>query len=130
MNEAILIWLYLAGSKIVTAWWISFSLYIAVLAAIGLVLFTSSTDQFGRVEEKRARWINYQDFIKRQPFKSLALICFLALFYPSQNDIKYIIGGALVWNGAQAASEIEGVQKLPENLVGAMNHFLEQVQEK
>jgi hypothetical protein len=52
------------------------------------------------------------------------------LAYPSKHDLKYIIGGSLVVNGVKAASDIEGVEKLPENLVNAMNIFLEKAVEE
>jgi len=43
---------------------------------------------------------------------------------------KQYIGGALAINGIQSASEIEGIQDLPENLVNATNHFLKEIAEE
>lgn len=121
MNEAILIWLYLGfGNVLVTAW-------VILLSVTGVGAVMSLAYQAEKCHDDPDFWTFWQ---KYYPFKTALLVSVLFAFYPSQNDLKYIIGGALVWNGAQAASEIEGVQKLPENLVGAMNHFLEQVQEK
>lgn len=66
------------------------------------------------------------------PKKTILFAVFLVCLYPSKDDLKYIIGGSLVINGVQAASDIdiEGVEKLPENLVNAMNVFLEKAVEE
>jgi hypothetical protein len=51
----------------------------------------------------------------------------LLLAYPTKDDLKWIVGGAIVWNSAEGVANIKGVDKLPENLVGAANYFLESI---
>jgi len=69
---------------------------------------------------------NAKYFKKWLPFKIIIPIIVCLSLVPSKDDMKLIIGGALAINGVQAAANIEGVEQLPENLVGAMNHFLEE----
>jgi len=53
----------------------------------------------------------------------------LGSLYPSTDDIKLILGGATVLGVGTAAANIEGVEKLPKNLVDAANTFLEGIKE-
>ena len=119
MNEAIFIWLYLSVGSLVGV--IEAVLVILVVASVVAAFFTPiicmETDK--SVSELLSGVYKYA------PKKALLLALFLVCLYPSKDDLKYIIGGSLVINGVQAASDIEGVEKLPENLVNAMNVFLE-----
>lgn len=136
MNEAILIWLYLTGGKIIVFYWVAASL-LSILAFVSWI--SASSDIQIYADSYKYDWGKKKvdsanktlDFIKnRFPYKTLVLIGVLTLFYPTQNDLKYIIGGAVVWNGIEAAADIEGIERLPENLVNAANSFLENVSEK
>ena len=65
-----------------------------------------------------------------KPFIFFMIICVLvSVLVPSKDDLKFIIGGGLAWKGIDAAKDIEGINELPENLVGAVNHFLKEIQE-
>lgn len=51
------------------------------------------------------------------------IFCLIGNVIPSKEDIKWIIGGYVVTN-------IEGVEKLPSNLVEAANTWLEEMNKK
>lgn len=63
---------------------------------------------------------------KAKPYSGylIAIVAFL-IIVPSKQDALYIIGGGVALQGIQN----EEVQELPENLVKAMNVFLEEIGE-
>ena len=72
---------------------------------------------------------NLTALIKRKLFLlPLMLLFTLSVLVPSKDDIKVIIAGGLVWKAGQSVSEIDGISELPENIVNAMNAFLEGVE--
>lgn len=50
----------------------------------------------------------------------------LVIFVPSRSEITTIIGGGLAWK----ATQIEGIETIPKNLVNVMNTFLIEINEK
>lgn len=119
MNEAIYIWLYLSLGKILHPAVVYLTLIITpfIMFMSGMVLTDDPTRSLVRT-------------VKNFPRKTAIVWILLCCIYPSTEDLKYIIGGALVINGVEAAKDIEGVSELPANMVGAMNHFLESVTEE
>lgn len=61
---------------------------------------------------------------------SFSVLSIITVFLPSEKDVKTIIAGGLVWKGGSSMVEVEGIDKLPENLVAAMNAFLVGVSEE
>ena len=53
------------------------------------------------------------------------VIMLVGAFLPSITTIKYMIGGTAV----MAASELDGIEKLPQSIVDAANLFLEETKE-
>lgn len=123
MNEAILIWVYLSLGSVVEI----FKFLLIVLVVTGVVTACFAPLILDEIDKTFSE--TWDDVYKYIPTKTLIFAILLTVLYPSKEDLKYIIGGSLVINGVQAASEIEGVEKLPKNLVNAMNHFLEDVAE-
>ena len=121
MNEAIIIWLYLSLGNLFGG-----GLLISIGCVTVMVLLVSGLYQ-GEKSSKEPDAIVY--IKKYYPFKTVIFICVLTIFYPSKDDLKYIIGGAIVWNTIESAKDIDGIDKLPENLVNAANHFLETTQD-
>ena len=118
MSEAILIWVYLSLGNFVTIWTV---FLIFLILGGGVTAFIICA-----IEDSLEPLTNFIDKVKPYlPIKTMVVMTLISIAYPSKEDLKYIIGGALVVNGAQAASEIEGIEKLPKNLVNAMNVFLE-----
>lgn len=76
---------------------------------IGTVIISLINEEFHTRVFKKACWI----FIP---------IAFLAIAFPNQKQIYTIIGGAYALN-------IEGIEKLPPNIVDAANNFLEKMKE-
>lgn len=69
---------------------------------------------------------------KKLKIPVLIFICIgacIPMLVPDKEDIKWIIGGTLAVEAAKGATQLEGIDKLPQNLVDAMNAFLEQVSE-
>ncbi len=134
MSEAILIWVYLSLGGLVTLSIVAISIFTVFFGFFVVINATIVADMVAREEGYDDRWSNYRKMIKstwdKVPTKTIALLIFIVLAYPSKDDLKFIIGGSLVVNGVQAASDIEGVEKLPENLVNAMNVFLEKAVEE
>ena len=83
--------------------------------AIGIIFLISEGES----------WDGTKMFLEK--FKSiligLLLLGVVGNFVPNEKQIALIIGGAV-------ATNTEGVEKLPENLVKAANSFLERMQEE
>ena len=121
MNEAIIIWLYLSFIKLFGGELLVFISCVTVVALFAFAVYESARSD----DEPDAGF-----YIKKYyPLKTVIFICVVTIFYPSKDDLKYIIGGAIVWNTIESAKDIEGIDKLPENLVNAANHFLETTQD-
>jgi len=100
-------------------------LYLTLLniteGAIGIILFLIVAHFFVRVvfEEEGKCY-----------FKHLGICLLVAAFVsgllPSKSDLTYIVGGASLWSVAQT----EEAQKLPSNVLKALNTVLESVQEE
>lgn len=50
----------------------------------------------------------------------------LTIFIPSSDQMKILIGGYFAVNTVEAVGNVEGIERLPENVVKAMNKFLEE----
>lgn len=131
MNEAILIWLFLSVGKLVNFAVLSVALLTFAWSGVTLIL-AIGTDC--GTEDDCHDWAigGYNKLVKswKTVFVTVVVTQSLASFYPSRDDLKWIIGGAVVWNVAEAGVESEELQALPDNVLGAMNHFLESVQEE
>jgi hypothetical protein len=66
-------------------------------------------------------------FLNKVVIISFSLMFLLVVLIPSKEDVKFIIGGGLMWKGVTSISDIEGISELPENLVSAANVYLEQI---
>jgi len=129
MSEALIIWLYLSLGSFVSFVVAVIIIFIAAFC-VYILIRALHTSEISMYEEGYSdKWQRYKStnisIIGKIPKKTVFLLLVIIWAYPSKDDLKYIIGGSLVINGAQAASDIEGVEKLPENLVNAMNVFLE-----
>ena len=124
MNEMILIWVYLSAGSLVGV----IEAVLVVLLVVSVIAACFTPIIFMETDKSVSELLN--SVYKCIPKKALLLALFLVCLYPSKDDLKYIIGGSLVINGVQAASDIEGVEKLPKNLVNAMNVFLEKAVEE
>jgi len=85
---------------------ISFFVLAAGVTIISIGLFT---DEMGKESARK---------IAKLVVAPALLILILGAFIPSKDAMKYIIGGYAVTN-------LEGIEKLPKNLVNAANAFLE-----
>jgi len=126
MSEAILITFYLGIVNIAEAYSIMFIMFVITGSFVGGMSYIL-TDSESKREESSGR---IKKIYAKIPVKTLLFIFAFCLMIPSKSDFKYIIGGSLVINGSQAVSQIEGADKLPKNLVNAMNVFLEDVADK
>lgn len=56
-----------------------------------------------------------------------AVSTILTIFMPDSDDLKLIVGAYVADATIESVSKIEGVDKLPANVVNAMNAFLEDI---
>lgn len=129
MSEAILIWLYLGlGNLLPNLLLVSLVVAVPFFVILGASAAHSEMGQSTHSGDKSVIAL-YNKLIRlvKPVVVTLVLLLVAVSLYPSKDDLKWIIGGALVWNGASAASNIEGIEKLPKNTVDAMNHFLESI---
>lgn len=128
MEYAFWIWLYLAVGKLV---WVVILAWV-VAAALGLLVFMLGIESdFGKsLTFEGAPTDDSRNFLwaKRLSIKAFCLSITLSLIgslYPSKEDLMWIIGGAGVIHVAQS----DEARKLPDNVLRAMNSFLEGVGE-
>ena len=90
----------------------------------GTILFIGLTSSFVswvsayRDAEKKEILSNIRWVVPRIFIPCLVLLA-LSVFIPSSKQMVYMIGG-------YAATNVEGVERLPKNVVSAANRFLEQ----
>ena len=120
MSEAFLIWLYLSLGALIEN---TMVMLIVVITFWFMGYATFYTDGMQNRNTK------VETNMKRTSCVILVSIL-LSSFYPSKDELKWIIGGAVVWNVAEAGVQSEELQALPDNVLGAMNHFLESVQDE
>ena len=126
MSEAILIWLYLSLGNIFGGEVFGVVIvFLSVWLVFGSIFMLDKNMELDEVLGAHKKHI---------PIKSIILLAVLTSIYPTKDDLQYIIGGYLVINSAESVSnihqsiaKIEGAEKLPENIINAMNNFLEGV---
>ena len=125
MSEAIVLYLYLALGGVVTA---LMTLAVVVLIVYGALYIGLALDSnLGRETNREKRPTSEARAFKsvdRYRDKVVVFLVFVALavsFYPSKEDLKWIVGGALLINGVQ---NIEGIERVPQNTINALNGFL------
>lgn len=111
MNTALLIWAYLSLGSILMTLTIVASV-VGIMMIMGTIGYSCETNSFA--------------WLKEIPHKFKVAMFYLTLMlfsaaYPSQDDLKFIIGGAAV----VGLTQVEGVSELPENLMAVANQFLE-----
>lgn len=116
MSEFIYIWLYTVVQNLAT-----FS-FILLLVGATLMMFL----YFFAALENEAEELT----ATLKPYKAWVISLFLVaavsnVLVPSKDDVKMIVGGGLAWK----ATQLESVQALPDNLVNALNFFLENIGE-
>ena len=57
-------------------------------------------------------------------------ILFITLFYPSVDNMKVILGGSTAIVIGSSVADAEGADKIPQNVVNAVNTFLEKIDEE
>lgn len=124
MIEAIWIWLYLSLEKVIEAG--------GILSLILIFIFFLCWVSYIEERDKDKKEQGQTSSIRYIKLSSASLVFFIILdaFYPTKEDLAWIIGGAVAWNGATLALESQGAKQLPENVINAMNYFLESIQEE
>ena len=111
MNELFLIYLYTVATKIP-----GILLVIGMIVGLATLIWAMAEYEYGADETKKAimGWTKFAVMVLLAGALSDALI-------PQRKDIALIIGGGVAFKAAQN----ESVQELPENIINAMNAFLE-----
>lgn len=127
MSEALLIWLYMGLGNLLNVLVIIacafLTGYFVILFGLGVMSGFGTSNNYLYEEETR-QYNKLSTYLKTTLISGFVILSLNSL-YPDKEDLKWIIGGALVWNGVEAASDIKGIEALPENTVKAMNNFLE-----
>ena len=88
----------------------------------GIIYFVSGDMTYGDSDKKTGLFES-----ARKAIRTGAIICFPVIlfssFIPTSKQMMYMIGG-------YAATNVENIEKLPENVVNAANKFLEQYTDK
>ena len=131
MFEAFLIYIYLVAVDLAT---------LAIIFGVILVLLRSMFDFFYFMEGDQEKFLEnltpterefemqFRRIRKTLSYKLSIAMLVIGLLIPSTDRMKLILGGAIAYNGIVKVSEIEGVERLPENLVNLANHFMEELQ--
>jgi len=128
MFEAVMIYLYVVfGNLVDVAGFFAF----AVGFFYFMILFFASVNADAKeVKEKYSSTNEYfAETMKKikfwTGFKFILFAFVLNSFYPTTENIKYIIGGAVAWNTAEWVAGSPDAKRIPENVLKAMNKFLE-----
>lgn len=121
----------------------TFLLYVAFVFVPGVKAATGLFAFIGGVAAVTVRGVgplflrDFEDDEERREAKILAInaaakrflpiwvACFVLHYaLPDREDVGYLVGGYFAIETISAASGIEGIGELPENVVGAINKFL------
>lgn len=90
---------------------------LAIISGIAMAITLGINQDSSCDSETRAVGLFFYTKLKRV-FLVSSIMFFVSLFSPSREDVYYLVGGYAVTNSQE-------VVKLPENIVGAANAFLE-----
>ena len=131
--EFIYIYIYTAIQTASTILWMAFWSFIIaggvtlLFSFLGTGSLSYHKEDNDRHEELKTALLK---LIKNKIVMSLFLLMLaITILVPSRKDLETIIAGGLIWKGSSALTEIDGIESLPENIVSAMNAFLERSSE-
>jgi len=113
-----LVYLVTSISSISTAIFVITTL---ILAIIGFIIFMEVVVD----EREDSNLVKYSKLIMKKVVPVMIISVVAKTVLPSKDDLKYIIGGATIYG----ITQVDGVEKLPKNVVDAMNKFLEDLKE-
>ncbi len=117
MDIALLIWVYLSLGSLLTS-----LVLITALTAFVVVLIVVVG---GAVEGGLPKFVvNFKH--KGKVAVYLVALIVISSAYPGKDDLKFIIGGSAI----VAATKIDGIEKLPANIIDAANSLLESMVEE
>ena len=121
--DILMLWFLFAALPAIDAW--SFFLTsVTILLLFGFVVafIVGEVD-----DEDKVRVITSK--IKK-PLILMFTLSVLSSLSPNEEQIKYIIGGYFALETASAVSEMEEAKRLPDNVLGAVNSFLEEIKDE
>lgn len=114
MSTAVVIYLYIVIGKLITG-----------LTILGLVMAAvSATLTIDYLIEVRGKTDDRWPKIKKAWVGLAAFLIVMGVsnvLYPNRAEVATIVGGSVIYE----SSQIKGAEKLPKNVVGAANRFLE-----
>ena len=117
MNEALIIWLY---TSLLTACEVlgAIALLVGILSSLSHLLYymEDSPVEMEPFLITKNKWIGI--------FISFAIL--MNVVVPSKDDMKYIIGGSVLWNTTTSVLDSDEAKKLPNNVLKAANTLLEE----
>lgn len=128
MFEASMIYLYVVFGNVVGA---SVGLSVGLFGIYFVIMFVGLLHyQSAEVKEKKIPMGTYiSGLLTKARFPAAVKFVIFAIvvntLYPTTDNIKYIIGGAVAWNAAEWATNSEEAKRIPTSVLNAMNEFLE-----
>lgn len=93
---------------------------VTIFALLAGILITAIVTEYGEEADKIKEL-----FFRRWVFYTLAVCLALLVLTPSKKDVAWIIGGGVAYNVATT----DEAKKLPDNVLGALNRFIESAEE-
>lgn len=121
ITTGVLIWLYLSLLSLTSV--LEFGIFLFYTALLGTAFF-GLLHVADEGDEKVKDWLKKCAGYAVNKFAILAIL--LVVLIPSKEDLTYIFGGM----GVYGITQIERAEQLPENVVNAMNRFLETLNEE
>lgn len=112
MNTALMIYLYFSIGSMLGG----IAAFLAVTSACLLLALL-----IGLEERDSDTWKKLLGYFKLFAIP-LAIVLLLSSWYPTKDTIKYMIAGTVVVE----AGKLDGIERLPQNVVDLANSFLEQ----
>ncbi len=127
MNEAIIIWLYLSLNGVFKI----AALISTLVLAVATIFYAINWCCLNIDEDKDAE--KYLEAVKTKKHYLFILPIFVLMvnqMIPSKDELKYIIGGAAVWNAGKMVIENDEAKRLPNNVLEAANSLLDRIKEE
>lgn len=128
MFEAFMIYMYISAGNLISS---LLGLSVGLLIAYGIMAFflsigwAESTVREAYNSEINKYITKWSTLLRVKIGLSIIVISsVLSSMYPTHEDIKYIIGGAVAWNAATWISESDEAKRIPTNVLNAMESFL------
>lgn len=131
MSTALIIWSYLFLGKVVSFLTTAVTIFLALSALTLLMLAIAFIVEAPEPLEMFAKdnFSKVKSIIKKTVIYVAIVIVFCSM-YPKKDEVMLIVGGAVAVEGGKWLVSNEEAKEIPNNVMKAVNHFLETVTEE